>query len=190
MPAFFHQCMAQNACNDDSSEYMNITDSSGRTGLMACARAGSIENARKLLNLGCKLKLTDTNKYGESAIFFALRSRNWEFLRNFKEQKLVIQKNDMASRSLINNRAIAGDISFFQEILNCNIAFGERSVIDEAMKHNHVWFAENWPRHGFALHAACFYGQPDCVKALCAQPNININRRLFQKFEVSKAFPH
>ena len=57
---------------------------------------GSTENVKKLIALGCKYDLEHTTKFGESAIFFALRQENWEFLRNFAPayQKSIKQGND------------------------------------------------------------------------------------------------
>ncbi len=146
---------------------------------MACARAGSLENAQKLIALGCKRYtflhvshdvrgINHVSEYGESAIFFALRQENWDFLLGFKTtgsvtssksliSSLAISVEDTASRKLLINRAIAGDIPFFTRFLDCKIKlhpYVEREVLSTAIKNNHVWFATEWPdiNHPYALY--------------------------------------
>ena len=47
-----------------------------------------------------------TSKYGESAIFYALRAENWEFLKTFVNQDIQIRNDDFATRKLLLNRYI------------------------------------------------------------------------------------
>jgi hypothetical protein len=48
--------------------------------------------------------IAHASKYGESAIFYALRAENWEFLKSFPTADIVIQNDDFATRKLLINR--------------------------------------------------------------------------------------
>jgi hypothetical protein len=91
------------------------------------------------------------NIYGESAIFYALRHENWEFLAEIAahleekgEPSLKISEADTASIKLLLNRSIAGDIPFFEQLFQLPIVFPEEKILAAAIKYNHEWFAENW----------------------------------------------
>jgi len=178
-PAFFQQCMAFGTISEHSRKYIDSTDKSGRTGLMASARAGSKENAFKLLEMECQHGLSYCNKFGESAIFYALRGRHWEFLEFFcKEFKhLKLNSKDTATMKLLKNRAIANDMEFFYRFLKLKIEYDEREILSTAIKHNHLWFIDAWKdvNKAFALHEACFYGRPEIVAKLMDNPRINVN---------------
>jgi ankyrin repeat protein len=172
--------MAFGTIYDHSKAYMNKEDSSGRTAMMACARAGSIENAKKLIDLKCQHDINYVSKYGESAIFYALRQDNWNFLNEIAqhlgtEKKIQISSEDIASIKLLKNRAIAADVPFFEKLFETDIEFPEEEILAMAIKYNHPWFMLNWRdiRKTAVLHYACYYGRPLLVRALLERPDFS-----------------
>jgi ankyrin repeat protein len=169
--------MAFGTVFDNAHEFVDKKDAFGRTALIATAASGCKSNATKLLSLRTGTSgLEQVTKYGESAIFYALRSRHWDYLEAFCP--LTIKEDDYYTYQLLKARAKANDQDFFKKLLSLRIGFNERAIMRTAIEYNHVWFVENWKNINgtYALHDACFFGRDQIVKQLICRDDLKINQ--------------
>jgi hypothetical protein len=161
--------------SSNNSNHSSITDTRDcmlRTTMMACAQTGSVQNAIRLLELGCKHgSLSHTTPYGQSALFYALRGNHWNFIvqlqtwiqqhakhnQPMNDGAIQVDEADISTRQLLVNRAAAGDVKFFEQLLKWSpsiIHFHQREVVSAAIKYNHLWLLERWKdiNNSFALY--------------------------------------